>query len=420
MGPNEVGICDVDALKIIYSARHTFLKPIWYRHLTPLGHESLFSTSNVEFHKRHRRLLGAPLSETSIRAYRPLVDSRCKLAIQKAREEMRSKGAADMYKWWLLFATDVIAELSFGESFNTLEHGEKNEYIRMLEEAGRHGFVRATLPLLISISDKVPLPYFSKSLEHAVTATRYAAEALSQYKKAVEATPEVAHQTLFANLLKAKDADTLTFEEMRNDAELYIIAGSDTAASTLTYLVLAVCRHPPVRSALLKELQLLSDDFDDQDLNNLPYLGQVINEVLRLYPAAPASLPRQVPAGGAELCDYTLDEGVLVCAQAYSTNKDPDIFPEPLSFDPSRWASPTQAMKDAFMSFGKGARVCIGLHLAHLEIRLATARFFLAFPDATMASVDGMTDEDMEQSNQFMLSPKGGRCLMFSAVGASA
>ncbi len=59
------------------------------------------------------------------------------------------------------------------------------------------------------------------------------------------------------------------------------------------------------------------------------------------------------------------------------------------------------------------------MHLAQLELRLATARFFLEFPDATMASVDGMTDEDMEQVIHFLLAPKGRRCLVYSAIGAS-
>src|SRR3546814_192142 len=63
--------------------------------------------------------------------------------------------------------------------------------------------------------------------------------------------------------------------------------------------------------------------------------------------------------------------------------------------------------------------VCIGIHLAHLELRLATARFFLAFPDVTVAAVDGMSDEDMEQVIHFLLAPKGRRCLVHSEIGAS-
>ncbi|KAK4089827.1 hypothetical protein Purlil1_5930 [Purpureocillium lilacinum] len=419
IAPKEVDICDVDAVKTIYTVRETFLKPVWYQHFTTFGLENVFNTNNVEFHRRHRRLLSGPISESSLREYRHLVDARCRLTLQRIREDMRSKGAADLFKWWMLFATDVIGEMTFGESFKTLEHGERNDYVRMLGQTGNLGVVRSTFPLLTSIATKIPLPYFSKAVGYSRTLTKYAGESLGRYKKVVEATPELAQQTLFTNLLKAKEDDRLTFEEMRNEAEVYIIGGSDTTTITLTYLVWSVCRHPLVRSVLLKELELLSDDFDEQDLKDLPYLNQVISETLRLYPAVPSGLPRLVPPGGAELCGYALNEGVSVGAQAYSMHRDPEIYPDPHAFNPSRWASPTRAMKDAFMPFGKGARVCIGMHLAQLELRLATARFFLEFPDATMASVDGMTDEDMEQVIHFLLAPKGRRCLVYSAIGAS-
>lgn len=56
--------------------------------------------------------------------------------------------------------------------------------------------------------------------------------------------------------------------------------------------------------------------------------------------------------------------------------------------------------------------VCIGLHLARLELRLAVARFFLAFPDATMSALEGMSDDDMHMQLFFLGSPKGKRCLI--------
>jgi cytochrome P450 len=57
--------------------------------------------------------------------------------------------------------------------------------------------------------------------------------------------------------------------------------------------------------------------------------------------------------------------------------------------------------------------VCIGLHLARIELRLATARFFLAFPDATMSAKEGFrAEDDMRQMIYFLMGPKGKRCLV--------
>ena len=52
------------------------------------------------------------------------------------------------------------------------------------------------------------------------------------------------------------------------------------------------------------------------------------------------------------------------------------------------------------------------MHLAKMELRLATALFFLKFPDARVSSLEGMSDGDMEEKIYFLLSPKGKRCLI--------
>lgn len=56
--------------------------------------------------------------------------------------------------------------------------------------------------------------------------------------------------------------------------------------------------------------------------------------------------------------------------------------------------------------------VCIGLHLAYIELRLATARFFLEFPTARMSSREGMSEKDMVQKLYFLMHPQAKRCLI--------
>lgn len=89
-------------------------------------------------------------------------------------------------------------------------------------------------------------------------------------------------------------------------------------------------------------------------------------------------------------------------------------------------------MKAAFTPFGAGSRgeslsrsasliklpnpfpllVCIGLHLARMGMRHATARFFLAYPKARISKLEDMSDEDMKPLHFFLMFPKKKRCLM--------
>jgi hypothetical protein len=56
--------------------------------------------------------------------------------------------------------------------------------------------------------------------------------------------------------------------------------------------------------------------------------------------------------------------------------------------------------------------VCLGLHLAQMELRIATARFFRAFPQARLSTKDGFCESEMDQKIYFLMFPKNKRCLM--------
>lgn len=88
-------------------------------------------------------------------------------------------------------------------------------------------------------------------------------------------------------------------------------------------------------------------------------------------------------------------------------------------------------MKDASLPFGGGSRsqsnliaivisyqltnsaaVCIGMHLARIELRLATALFFREFPSARPSQKEGMSENDMVMKTFFLMAPQGHRCLI--------
>lgn len=115
---------DVPSAKEIHTVKATYVKGPFYTHFSPAGSEDLVNTRDIHFHRRHRRLLQGPFSETALKAFHPIVEQRVRLAIQRMGEEMATRGVADVFKWFLFMATDVIGELSFGESFRMLELGK--------------------------------------------------------------------------------------------------------------------------------------------------------------------------------------------------------------------------------------------------------------------------------------------------------
>jgi len=183
---------------------------------------------------------------------------------------------------------------------------------------------------------------------------------------------------------------------------IIIIAGTDTTGVTMTYLRYQVLQGPELRKALEEEVAALKEDFMDNDLQALPLLNAVIEETLRLHGAAPSSLPRIVPEGGAELAGSFVSAGTTVSTQAYSLHRDPNIWSNPLSFDPTRWLPGKEmppAARAVFCPFGAGARSCIDVHLARMELRYAAAIFFREIRGARLA--ESATPQSMEFVNFF-------------------
>jgi cytochrome P450 len=256
----------------------------------------------------------------------------------------------------------------------------------------------------------------------------YSFKSIERYKKMIAENPTDPKPTLFTKMFDSEKSG-LTHEQIRQEAQGYIIAGSDTTAVTLTYLTWAVSRDARVRDKLVEELATVPEPVADRNLRDLPYLNQVINETLRLYTAVPFGLPRSAPSEGATFNGYFVPGGTTVSTQSYSMHRDPAIFPDPHAFKPERWANITKDMKDASLPFGGGSRskcfeiysflslltmsiVCIGMHLARIELRLGTALFFRKFPNAHPSAKEGMTERDMDMKSFFLMAPQGHRCLI--------
>lgn len=112
------------AVKQIHTVKERYLKSPFYKAISAPGVQNVFNTPDIYFHRRHRKLLQAPFSDASLQTFQPAIEQRVRMTIQRMAEETKTRGTADVFKWWLFMATDIIGELSFGESFRTLEQGK--------------------------------------------------------------------------------------------------------------------------------------------------------------------------------------------------------------------------------------------------------------------------------------------------------
>ncbi|KAJ9115436.1 hypothetical protein QFC22_005193 [Naganishia vaughanmartiniae] len=411
ISPNEVAVNELASVKEVHRIGSGFGKSEWYPIISgeSPANAGLFSQRDPKKHAIRRKLFSQPFSKAGIQEWEEMLKDRVNMAIAgMGKMAARDGGVADVLEWWTFMTTDVIAELGFGENFHALETGQPSQYTKDLLKTFILSGLRADFPFLFILAKYLPIP----PLQHAVGAFRrleiYGEQAIAKYR--VMEKNGGCRKTLFTNMAEGAIDDKAIAREAQN----LIIAGTDTTSVTLTYLVWAVASHPNVKSKLLEEIRqkIHSDTFGTADTEELPYLQAVIQETLRLYGAAPGGLPRLAPAGGRVLSEVFVPEGTVVTTHAYSLHRDANIYADPHRqvFKPERWFSPTQAMKDAFMPFGGGTRVCIGVHLAKFEIALGAITFFLAYPNAQVAPQT--TAGDMEFENFFLIAPKSHKCFI--------
>jgi cytochrome P450 len=206
------------------------------------------------------------------------------------------------------------------------------------------------------MAEHVPLGIVTEACKARRQTFSRADDMLTRHRQAVMADEDNPQQSFFTGLFLAESEEKLTWQEVRSNALTFLVAGTDTTANTLTYLVWATCQRPSVKATLLEELRQLPEGFDDTHLKSLNYLNHVIEETLRVYPAVATGLLRIVPPGGANIAGHHIPGGSTVSCQAYSLQRDPRIFPRPDEFDPSRWTNPTNEMKQAMMVWGGGSR----------------------------------------------------------------
>ncbi|KIX06969.1 uncharacterized protein Z518_04945 [Rhinocladiella mackenziei CBS 650.93] len=409
IGPDEISLSDISNVKDLYGQQTSFMKAPVYTSLT-MPPNGVFSMRDKTAHSQRRRLLSHAFSQSNLQECEPLIQNQ----IQKLAGVMQNHAdrPIDMLNWFRLTAFDVVGELFLGQSFGGLDSGVTPQFLSDIELF----FILADLqwndPWLAALISYIPLPSVRHFLGAMQRLADYGEKAFRRYIDLYGR--DSGRRDLLTKILSVK-AETgvaqLSDKETSLEIGNLIFAGTDTTSTTLTFLFWELSRHQTWQKRLREELMTHTGNSPTfQEVQDLPVLEAVINEALRLHPAAPASLPRETPAGGRELNGYFIPEQTIVSMQCYTTQRDPTVYADPESFKPERWMEPndvTYEMKELFMPFSKGTRACLGKNLAMMELKLITAHLVRRFE---CAPAPATTEESMTTKDHFLLVPAGGKC----------
>ena len=178
-------------------------------------------------------------------------------------------------------------------------------------------------------------------------------------------------------LLQARDEDgqPMSDEQVIAECLILFLGGHETTATALAWTWYLLCQHPESYQKVQEEVDRVLQGRTPTyaDLARLPYCLQVFKEAMRLYP--PAYVFSRQALHEVEVDGYRVPKGWLVILSPYTLHRREDAFPEPETFDPERFTSERekQLPRYAYLPFGAGPRICIGMYFALMEGQLLLA-----------------------------------------------
>jgi cytochrome P450 len=331
-------------------------------------------TSEGEFWRGQRKLVQPAFHRRRLDALFNMMVERTSHCVTQLSEAASARAAVDFAPLLSQLTLDIISRAMFssdvqGAAADVSRHiAILNEYaLRML----RH-------PWLFLLPRKFPTP-FGREQYRSLKALNEIVRGIIQARR----QQADAHDDLLSMLLSACEEGTgrgMTDEQLRDEVMTIFVAGHETTANAMAWLLYLVSQHPEVEARLRAEIDARGDvPLTMESIMSFGYVRQVIEESLRVYPTI-WSIGRRCTEAD-QLGGYEIPAGMNVVVPIFHFHWDERFWAEPLRFDPSRFEPSRRPAADAmfYFPFGAGPRSCIGNHFALQELMILAVLFFRRF-----------------------------------------
>jgi cytochrome P450 len=183
---------------------------------------------------------------------------------------------------------------------------------------------------------------------------------------------------ILQSFLDAKDEATgngFSFEELLDQVAMLFLAGHETSASALTWAAYLMANAPDIQERMHQEVVMHLADRQPElsDMRNLDLVRNVFRETLRLFP--PVGFMARQSTAACPMHKKVIEKGATVVVSPWLIQRHRDLWEEPDAFNPDRYNNDAsrESLKQAYLPFGMGPRVCMGAAFALQEATLILA-----------------------------------------------
>lgn len=320
--------------------------------------------SEGSWHRHQRRMMQPAFRRSKMPGYHPAMLDGVQQMTGRWQQGQRIDIWTEMFNLTVGIVGNTLALGSFDQA--------KTEQVAAALQVASKGIGwRMAMPMAWLRS--LPTPENRRFVGAQAVMREMGRQVLADHRQRVDTDPE----HFLSLLLAARDesGEPLTERQLIDEVVMLFSAGGATSATSLAWAFDLLSKNPDVERQARAEVRdvLGGRPVAPEDLPRLEYLGRVLTEVLRLYPAV-WLMPRLCLAD-TELGGHHIPKGTLVFHSSYAIQRDPRLYAEPERFDPDRWLPERRKdlARNTYLPFGAGVHQCIGDNYALTESMIVLA-----------------------------------------------
>lgn len=323
-------------------------------------------TANGDLWLKQRRLIQPAFHKRKLECLIQIMEN----AIDEELSKVKTDTIVDVYSMMNELAFNVVAKSLFSftsdkQTLNRLQQIIANLQVFIVKEL-RQPHKRWWLNLSGQVKDHLKLAKESRAIILKI---------IQQRKASSQSYDDLLDMLLAATY---EDGTQISDEQLIDEILILFVAGHETTANALTFMVHLLGKHPEQITKLLDEYLNVQENISIESLSELPYTKAIIDETLRLYP--PAWITDRVAVEDDELEQYKIEKGAIIGISFYEIHRSPKHWLAPNAFNPNRFlGNQAKLHKEYYYPFGAGPRMCIGNNFAMYEMLITISKLYAKF-----------------------------------------
>jgi cytochrome P450 len=325
-------------------------------------------TSDGEFWRKQRKLVQPAFHRRRLDALFGMMTARVTHCAERLASDLKNNEVVDFAPLLSQLTLDVISRAMFSTDVQG-SAADVSRHIAILNEYALHMLRH---PWLFLLPRTIPT-FFNHRPVNSLRSLNAIVLGIIQSRRK---NPE-AHDDLLTMLLTACEEETgrgMTDEQLRDEVMTVFVAGHETTANAMCWLLHLISQHPEVERQLVNEIetQCPGSELRADAVARCTYVRRVIEESLRVFPTI-WSIGRRCTEAD-ELGGFSIPVGMNVVIPIFYFHSSPRFWDQPERFDPDRFSPERRPTPESmiYFPFGAGPRSCIGNHFALQELMIMT------------------------------------------------